>query len=154
MTAAPTEMMDALTVTGISKMSKVFVAPKDLQAVDRLLREHKKIAAVKLVRANAMGDVGLREAKLACDRYQHEHVEPAAVPPADHWPHLATWNPIKRIVVDMGDGEMEVDLEEFQFKILSMPGGISVDSVGHLLDLLSMIREWEKKYETNFKSVK
>ena len=49
---------------------------------------------------------------------------------------------------------MEVDLEEFQFKILSMPGGISVDSVGHLLDLLGVIKEWEKKYETKFESVK
>lgn len=136
-------------------MEKVFVSPKDLKAVDRLLREHKKIAAVKLVRANAMGGyTGLREAKLACDRYQHEHVDPASTPPGDHWPHLATWNPIKRIVVDMGDGEMEVDLEEFQFKILSMPGGISVDSVGHLLDLLGVIKKWEKSYETKFESVK
>ena len=62
---------------------------------------------------------------------------------------ICTWNPIKRIVADMGDGEMEVDLEEFQFKILTMEGGVSVDSVGHLLDLLQVIKDWEKSWENS-----
>lgn len=134
-------------------MEKIFLSPRDLKHIKSELENGKKISAIKHVRSHAMGTngKGLKEAKIAVERFiiEHEigerqHPTSAIHPDAGR---LVTWNPIKRIVVDMGDGEMEVDMEEFQFKILTMEGGVSVDSVGHLIDLLGIIKKWENDIE-------
>jgi hypothetical protein len=134
-------------------LNKIFMSPKDMKFIKSELELGKKISAIKKVRSCSMGENGrgLKEAKIAVERFMIEHdivdqnqvhikIHPDAC-------RLVTWNPIRRIVIDMGDGEMEVDMEEFQFKILTMEGGVSVDSVGHMIDLLGIIKKWENNLE-------
>ena len=121
-----------------------------------------KIPAIKIVRdasthrhtdpstGNTRVGVGLREAKEAVEFYLTSigKTHPDGTP---HWHgqgepagRLVPSQPIKRIVVDMGDGEIEVDMEEMSLRFLSTMTTLRITDVQRLVDLWQRVKNWEE----------
>ena len=76
----------------------------------------KKIAAIKLLRSECKA--GLKEAKESIERLEYEKF-------GKNYPHVVktaaaihVGPAIKKVIVDFGDGDITVDLEEMQMKVL------------------------------------
>jgi|LWDU01.1.fsa_nt_gi hypothetical protein len=100
----------------------------------------QKIAAIKALRAATSS--GLREAKEAIERLQHEKF-------GAHYPHASksalsifVGPTIKKLVVDFGDGNIEVDLEEMQMKALMQLQVIGLDAARDILDLVEALEAY------------
>jgi hypothetical protein len=93
----------------------------------------KKIQAIKVLRTETGS--GLKEAKQAVDRM----VDPTL----DHLPRVITIPSIKSIIVDMGDGEVRMDLEHFNMLTLMNMQTIGIEGTRRLLDLYDMFKKWE-----------
>ena len=97
----------------------------------------KKIAAIKLIRAEC--SLGLKEAKDAIERFQHENF-------GGNYPHAAavglkivTGPAIKKIIVDYGEGDIAVDLEEMQMKALMDMTVIGLDAARDIISLVETL---------------
>ena len=55
--------------------------------------------------------------------------------------------PIKRIVCDFGEGELELDLEGMSLRILSDMGSARIEDITSLLNLYKRVRDWETDVE-------
>jgi hypothetical protein len=100
----------------------------------------KKIAAIKAVRTDAK--CGLREAKEAVEHLMHE--KGFSSYPANTAEHKIIVVPvIKRIIVDYGSGEIEVDIEGMQLKALMEMQTIGLDACADILDLVSALNAYE-----------
>ena len=100
----------------------------------------KKIAAIKAVRADAK--CGLREAKEAVEHLAF--VKGFSNHPARTTEHKIYTGPtIKKIVVDYGSGEIEVDIESMQLKALMEMQTIGLDACADILDLVSALNAYE-----------
>ncbi len=76
----------------------------------------RKIAAIKALRADAK--IGLKEAKDAIEKLQHEEYGgnyPSALISGDK---IIAGPRIKSLVVDLGDGDIEVNLVDFELVAL------------------------------------
>ena len=129
------------------------------------IRLGNKIAAIKAVRdarhhripadlsplssQSWRGGVGLREAKGAVEFHMHS----MGINNSDGSPcwrggipagRLAPAQPIKRIVLDMGDGEIEVDMDGMSLNFLSTMSSLKMDDVQRLLDLYKRVKDWEE----------
>ena len=116
-----------------------------------------KIDAIKHVRGvslhlvdNVTGGkafgIGLREAKDAVEDYMHRMGmadQRSTAPYAVIVPH----QPIKRIVCDFGEGELELDLEGMSLRILSDMGSARIEDITSLLNLYKRVRDWETDVE-------
>jgi len=132
--------------------------------LNALLKEGpvNKIAAIKLVRdaklhhfvepvtGHTRAGVGLKEAKEAVEHYMTSRgmknadgsspwdlsVEPAG--------RIVPFQPIRRIVVDMGEGEVEVDMDGMSLKFLGTMTTLKLDDLAKLVDLYNRVKDWEK----------
>ena len=120
-----------------------------------------KIPAVKIARdalnhritdpatGNTRAGIGLREAKEAVEYYMTSKGMMNAdgtVPwsgPGEPSGKLVPLQPIKRIVVDMGDGEIEVDMEGMSLRFLSTMTTLKLSDVQRLVDLWQRVKDWE-----------
>ena len=57
---------------------------------------------------------------------------------------LVPIQPIKRIVVDMGDGEIEVDMDGMSLRFLSTMTTLRITDVQRLVDLWQRVKDWEE----------
>lgn len=127
-------------------MQAIMVSPLDYQSILDFLQKDgpQKIAAIKRLRTGAQEFSGealnLRDAKNAVERLQHEL-------DLGNYPHAHVEGPvimcgprIKSLVVNFGDGDVEVDVETMQLKILSQLPVIGVDSCGQILELVQVIK--------------
>ena len=116
---------------------KLRVKPETLKEINQQLSNGKKIAAIKVLR-NAAG-CGLKEAKLAVDKVQN--------PSLTGCPSIVTIPRIKSITVDMGSGEVKMDLSEFNMITLMNMQSVGIEDTRRLLDLYDLFRTWEASPE-------
>jgi len=83
--------------------------------------------------------VGLKHAKDAVEALNGSCVNPQA----KFTPQLR----IKRFVVDTEDGELELDLDGLQLRLLGNLNEASLSDVAELLDVVSFIRKWQGDVE-------
>ena len=127
------------------------------------LRNGGKIEAIKALRETGRhtiinpppgsptttSSIGLREAKDAVEAYILEHkgdypdLASNLVPNGAPSAKMVHNNPIKRIIVDCGAGEVEVDMEGMSLQFLSGMKKISLDELGRLIDLWKRVKAWE-----------
>jgi len=127
-------------------MQAIMVNPAHYQEILNFLKREgpQKIAAIKRLRTAAQEFSGeslnLRDAKNAVERLQHE-LALGNYPNAHETGPLIMCGPrIKGLVVNFGDGDVEVDVETMQMKILSQLPVIGVDSCGQILELVQVIK--------------
>jgi ribosomal protein L5 len=100
----------------------------------------KKIAAIKAVRNEC--SCGLREAKDAVEHLMHE--KGFSDFPANTSEHRIIVRPIiKKIIVDYGSGDIEVDIESMQLKALMEMQTIGLSECADILDLVSVLNAYE-----------
>ena len=116
---------------------KLRVRPETLKEVKEQLSNGKKIGAIKVLRSAA--GCGLKEAKLAVDKMQN--------PSLTGCPNIVTIPRIKSITVDMGAGEVKMDLDEFNMITLMNMQSVGIEDTRLLLDLYDLFRTWEEKTE-------
>lgn len=145
-------------------MQQIRLTPTEWSALTAELAKgpSNKIAAIKLVRSaaahqytdpstgNSLSGVGLREAKEAVEHYMtskgmmNSDGTPPWRGPGNPAGKLVPMQPIKRIVVDMGDGEIEVDMEEMSLRFLSTMTTLRITDVQRLVDLWQRVKDWEE----------
>ena len=147
-------------------MKIIRLTTSEWSAVREEIRVGSKIAAIKVARdavrhrspaePNSLSNqswragVGLKEAKEAVEFHMHS----IGLANADGTPcwiegrqpegRLAPDQPIKRIVIDMGAGEVEVDMEEMSLRFLSTMTTLRISDVQRLVDLWQRVRDWEE----------
>ena len=124
--------------------------PSDLAKVrDLYVHMHKKIAAIKHVRSCGtlykngveQDKVGLREAKDAVE-FMFDKPAPGCAPRV-RTAQFFTIPRIKGVIVDTGHGDIELDLDGLQLKLLNDMSSIPISAIGPALKLLQYFREWE-----------
>jgi len=100
----------------------------------------KKIAAIKAVRNECK--CGLREAKEAVEHFMHE--EGFSSYPANTSEHKIVTVPIiKKIIVDYGSGDIEVNIETMELRALMELQTIGIDACADILDLVTVLNAYE-----------
>ncbi|HIK67021.1 MAG TPA: hypothetical protein EYF95_03495 [Flavobacteriales bacterium] len=124
----------------------VMIVPSD---VYRDIREHlrldKKIQAIKTLRVNAKpapGDksIGLREAKVAVERMQHEQFDKNYPESAKSGDRIIAGPIISEIVCDFGEGPITIDVEGMQLKALVQLESLGLEACGRMLELCQVIK--------------
>ena len=109
-----------------------------------------KISGIKCLR-NKWEEIHGSKLGLKCAKHAIERVLDEAagkVLKGDKRTRLGAAMTIKKIVVQVGAEEVEVDLEELQFRILSDMGTIGFNETGALLELVTAFEKWEASYMT------
>jgi hypothetical protein len=140
----------------------IYLFPSELSEFRTLCCNNQKIDAIKLLRnshasrikGSTVPVISLREAKETTEYYM-DHVfkgEIKKLPdkvPAPQGPFviylIKQFSPIKHIVVDMGEGEIQVSLSELSLKFIGglTDGSVSMDNISKLIDLYNRIKAWE-----------
>jgi hypothetical protein len=125
-----------------------------------------KVDAVKLVRdarhhqiiredGTRVSTVRLMNAKLAVESWMLDHglckLEDLhhGAPGGQFIPgraRIETIQPIKRIVIDMGNGEMEVDMAGMSLQFLLPMNKIPFEHLAALVDLYKRVDDWQKQF--------
>ena len=93
--------------------------------------------------------VGLKEAKeavelLMAERGIKQSNGDPCLPPLNPSARVIPFQPIKRIICDFGEGEIEVDLEGMSLRILTgLNGSMRIADVMSLVDLYQRVKSWE-----------
>lgn len=136
----------------IIKVSKI-----QLATIDNYLRQGLRIDAIKFIRetdrqpptlGHSIGftSIGLKEAKDAAERRWNEmNFGDPIILSANNVSRVVPKNPIKRIVVEMGDGEVELDMEGMSLKFLMGMTTVGLSEVASLCDLYKRIADWEEQ---------
>jgi hypothetical protein len=99
----------------------------------------KKIAAIKAVRADS--GCGLREAKDAVEFFMYEKGLSQHKIITEHKLHIGPY--IKKLIVDYGSGEIELDLESMELKALMEMQTIGLIECSDILNLVSVLKAYE-----------
>ena len=129
-------------------MEVIITTADGLREMVEELKAGKKIAAIKALRRTATpppGEktLGLREAKLAVERYAFEVLRLPDAP--NHSGHsegkrIIAGPAIKELLVDFGDGQVTVDVEGLELKALSQLESIGLEACGRMLELCEVIK--------------
>lgn len=120
----------------------------------------RMISAIKVVKnaahhrtdpLNPGSGVGLAEAKDAVEVLMAERgilgLDGGPSPmPTNPRGRIVTLQPIKRIIVDMGSGEIEVDLEGMSLQFLSQMNKVPLSEIAALVDLYNRVKEWTEQH--------
>ena len=100
----------------------------------------RKISAIKILRKETQA--GLKEAKEAIEKIQHEEFG-GNYPRASSTARPVFIGPaIKKLIVDFGEGDIEVNLEEMQMKALMAMQTIGLDAARDILDLVEALEAY------------
>ena len=125
-------------------------------AQDLLVNQNKKIGCIKHVRSNGLmykdgvlqEKVGLKEAKEAVE-HEWGHIVHAPHAAA-HWSQtrqpcamLSMTPRIKRVVIDCGDGEMELDLDGLQLRLLDGLSELPIQVIAPAMELMQALRDFD-----------
>lgn len=130
-----------LTAAEMTKLNEILGAPgSKIEAIKhiRSARLHQQ----EIPTGGRASDVSLREAKDAVEDYMSRRgLETTVSTPlaAVVVPH----QPIKRIVCDFGEGDLELDVEGMSLRILSEMGSARIEDITSLLELYKRVRDWE-----------
>lgn len=120
---------------------------KIIREMRECLRQGKKIQAIKTLRSDT--NCGLREAKLAVERYDAEHscspnsqirgVQPDAM-------KIVSRAFIKSVSFDLGsgDGSLSVDLEAMEMHALMGLDTMGIDEISRILDLVKILKAFSE----------
>jgi len=134
----------------IIKVSKI-----QLASIDNFLHQGLKIDAIKAIRETnrqppspghfvGIAMIGLKEAKDAAERRWNDlGLMPQIDLSATNDSRVISKNPIKRVIVEMGDGEVELDMEGVSLKFLMGVTTVGLSEVASLCDLYKRIADWE-----------
>ena len=126
-------------------MHYIKVSTTDLLEIKRLYSEEgKKIAAIKLARSvgSLQDRIGLREAKDAVEELCGIRAPGSPLPTAT----FSAIPRIKGIIIDTGHGDVELDLDGLQLRLLGEINTLPISVVGPALELLQYFREWERTH--------
>jgi hypothetical protein len=94
--------------------------------------------------------IGLKEAKEAVELLMAERGmkqsdgTPCPMPP-NPTARVVPFQPIRRIICDFGEGEIEVDLEGMSLRILTgLNGSMRITDAMSLIDLYQRVKSWEE----------
>ena len=107
------------------------------QRIDEVLAHlqgNKTIQAIKVVRAST--GCGLKEAKQAVDRLKGKQVPHDA-------PYIRPLVELKSVNINIGDGEVQLDLEGLQLTLLTNMEKIGIETTRRLIELYDMLNEWQ-----------
>jgi len=123
-------------------MKTIRVSQSTKKAVIDSLGQKKKIQAIKTLRAGVVGPkLSLRDAKFAIDRLENQLGLSPQTPEAD-WPVIVCGPKIKKIIVDYGYGEIEVDIEGMEMRALMSLQSIGLDACRDILDFVDAIKAY------------
>lgn len=111
-----------------------------------LLNDNKKIAAIKLVRnegrmkeidrtSNTASGIGLREAKHAVESINGNTVDTSCV--------LVPTLKIKSIIIEGNAGDIELDLDGLQLRLLDGLTELPLHHMESSMELMKFIRDWD-----------
>ena len=129
-------------------MDVIIVTPAGFAEMRDNLQNDKKIAAIKALRAAAVppqGErcIGLREAKLAVERYAAENTSwKGSVDPEAK--KIVSGPFVKEITCDFGEGLVTIDVETMQLKALSQLESIGLEACGRMLELCQVIKAFSE----------
>ena len=117
----------------------LMINPVDYAMINEHLDKGKKIAAIKHLRKSCIGieSLGLREAKQAIERMTGQDLSGTG-------PIVIQSPRIKQVVLDMGDGEVTVDLETMELLILKDVERLGLESCGSILDFVHTLKAWSE----------
>jgi len=143
------------------------VSTSQLAVIDEHLRNGRKIDAIKHLRGTdqppgkdqfgypAPSRIGLKDAKEAVERREWELDMHAADPGTgqvvrrgrtDGGSKIVQRQPIRRIICDFGDGEVELDMDGFSLRsMMGLNGSVGINDALELIDLYNRIKEWDDK---------
>jgi hypothetical protein len=146
------------------------VNTSQLAAIDEHLRNGRKIDAIKHLRSADQppgkdqfgypmpSRIGLKEAKEAVERREWELDLRDAEPTdcalgagmrrgrTDGGSKIILRQPIRRIICDFGDGEVELDMDGLSLRsLMGLNGSIGINDALELVDLYRRIKEWDDK---------
>lgn len=147
-------------------MLKIMLTATEMNQVKQLLDDKaaggyaNKINAIKIVRDAAMhrkideftgkerGGVGLKEAKEAVESWMADNgmITPDGTPavrPANPTGCIVPFQPIRSITVNMGSGNVTVDMDEMALKFSEGLTSLPLADVKRLFDLWQRVRDWE-----------
>ena len=103
------------------------------------LSKGKKIAAIKAIRGDSGS--GLKEAKDAVERLMYERNGDGFKTHEAHQaaPRIIIGPIIKKLTLDFGDGDIEVDLETMEMMGLMQMQKIGLEACGEILDLVATL---------------
>ena len=129
-------------------MRYIKVSSNDLVEIKRLfLNEGQKIAAIKLTRTVGsvyvdgvkQDKILLREAKHAVEELRGDRAPGSPLPTAT----FSAIPRIKGVIIDTGHGDVELDLDGLQLRLLGEVNTLPISVIGPALELLQYFREWE-----------
>jgi len=103
----------------------------------------KKIAAIKAVRSETK--CGLREAKEGVEKFMYDNNLSNHAVSTEHRIQCGPF--IKKIVVDYGQGDIEVSIESMELKALQELQSIGIDECADILSLVSVLKAYEEGRE-------
>ena len=146
------------------------VNTSQLAVIDQHLRNGRKIDAIKHLRDAAAppgtdqfghrlpSRIGLKDAKEAVERREWDLDLRDAEPTdcalgaglrrgrTDGGSKIVQRQPIRRIICDFGDGEVELDMDGFSLRsLMGLNSGVSINNALELIDLYKRIKEWDDK---------
>lgn len=145
-------------------MLSIMLTATEMKTVMTLLESgySKKIDAIKVVRSasrHATPDsfdptkmrtgVGLKEAKEAVELLMADlgMKTPDGTPaprPSNPSARIVPFQPIKKIVCDFGEGEIELDMEGVSLRVLSgLTDTVRIKDALALIDLYKRVKDWE-----------
>jgi len=131
-----------------------------LAVIDEHLRNGRKIDAIKHLRSadQLPSRIGLKDAKEAVERREWDLDLRDAEPTdcalgagmrrgrTDGGSKIILRQPIRRIICDFGDGEVELDMDGFSLRsMMGLNSGVSINNALELIDLYKRIKEWDDK---------
>ncbi len=120
-------------------MSFIRVSATTYQEVLECLKNQKKIQAIKKVRTDVK--CGLREAKEAVERLAHESgINPSYPGAAKTGSKIVCGPIIRKMVLNFGHGDIELDIEGMQLKALMDMQVIGLDACRDILDLVDTLQ--------------
>lgn len=125
-------------------MKTLLVTPKQKKDLDSLLDSKKKIAAIKYIRSLKNGPKSLKDAKHTVDNYVAERAGPGFKTDFTFGYKIVCAPVIKKIVCDFGGGDIEVDLETLEIRVLSELHVLGIDACGKILDLVQSLKDFEE----------
>lgn len=123
-------------------MKTLLITPKEKEELDSFLDNKKKIAAIKYIRTLKNGPKSLKDAKHTVDNYIAERAGPGFATDFSFGYKVVCAPVIKKIVCDFGRGDIEVDLESLEIRVLSELHVLGVDACGQILELVNALKDF------------
>lgn len=123
-------------------MANSFIKTRAMGGHTNLIGMIKRFRTFTVDNSLSNEKMSLRGSKLAIERFVDEYVGTAT--PGDSRPAIRIGMSIHGVVVDTGDGKVEIDLDELQLRGLSQINDIGISDLSRILSLVEFLTAWSK----------